>query len=157
MHPPSLVNLIPFPPHFFMKTLTSSCQLSQTSSANLLPIALYHVSWRLLSSNLCWKIHHLTKVFWKTTHPSPAFHFCPKSLKKLFSTNVSPISKKTTTKIQSACQARHSAKTVLLHIVNDNLSALDNNNISVLLLLDISAAFDSTDHQILLSCLGHSA
>ena len=32
VHLPSLVNWIPFPPHFFMKTLTYSCQLSQTSS-----------------------------------------------------------------------------------------------------------------------------
>ena len=34
-------------------------------------------------------------------------------------------------------------------IVNDILSALDNDNISVLLLLDLSAAFDTLDHQIL--------
>ena len=42
-------------------------------------------------------------------------------------------------------------ETVLLHIVNDILSALDNGNISVLLLFDLSAAFGTTDHQILLS------
>ena len=41
----------------------------------------------------------------------------------------------------------------MLHIVNDILSALDNDNISVLLLLDLSAAFDTIDHQILLSRL----
>ena len=41
----------------------------------------------------------------------------------------------------------------MLHIVNDILSALDNDNISVLLLLDLSAAFDTLDHQILLSRL----
>ena len=33
---------------------------------------------------------------------------------------------------QSACQSEHSAETVLLRIVNDILSALDNKNISVL-------------------------
>ena len=37
--------------------------------------------------------------------------------------------------------------------VNDILSALNNDNISVLLLLDLSAAFDTLDHQILLSRL----
>ena len=42
---------------------------------------------------------------------------------------------------------------MLLRIVNDILSALDNDNISVLLLLDLSAAFDAIDHQILLSRL----
>ena len=41
----------------------------------------------------------------------------------------------------------------MLRIVNDSLSVLDNNNISVLLLLDLSVAFDTIDHQILLSRL----
>jgi len=41
----------------------------------------------------------------------------------------------------------------LLRIVNDILSAPDNDNTSVLLLFDLSAAFDTTDHQILLSRL----
>ena len=54
---------------------------------------------------------------------------------------------------QSAYRAGHSTETVLLHIVNDILSALDSDNISVLLLLDLSAAFDTIDHQILLSRL----
>ena len=41
----------------------------------------------------------------------------------------------------------------MLRTVNDILSALDNDNISVLLLLDLSAAFDTIDYQILLSRL----
>ena len=54
---------------------------------------------------------------------------------------------------QTAYRAGHSTETVLLRVVNDILSALDNDNISVLLLLDLSAAFDTIDHQILLSRL----
>ena len=54
---------------------------------------------------------------------------------------------------QSAYRAGHSTETVLLCVVHNILSALDNDNISVLLLLDLSAAFDTADHQILLSCL----
>ena len=53
---------------------------------------------------------------------------------------------------QSAYRAGCSTETVLLRIVNDIPSALDNDNISVLL-LDLSAAFDTLDHQILLSRL----
>ena len=52
---------------------------------------------------------------------------------------------------QSAYRAGYSNETVLLRIVNYILFALDNDNISVLLLLDLSAVFDTTDHQILLS------
>ena len=48
---------------------------------------------------------------------------------------------------QSAYRSRYSTETVLLRIVNDILSALDN-DISVLLLLDLFAAFDNIDHQI---------
>ena len=54
---------------------------------------------------------------------------------------------------QSAYRAGCSTETVLLRIVNDILSALDNDNISVLLLLGLSAAFDTLDHQILFSRL----
>ena len=54
---------------------------------------------------------------------------------------------------QSAYRAGHSTETVLLRIVNDGFSALDDDNISVLLLLDHSADFDTMDHQILLSRL----
>ena len=50
---------------------------------------------------------------------------------------------------QSAYRAGWNTETVLLRIVNDILSALDNDSISVLLLLDLSAAFDTLDHQIL--------
>ena len=94
VHLPSLVNSIPFPPHFFMKTLTSSRW--PTLSTHLLPLALYHMIWRLPFSKLCWKSYQMTKIFWKTTTPFLTSHFCPKSLKKAFSTNISPISKKAT-------------------------------------------------------------
>ena len=41
----------------------------------------------------------------------------------------------------------------MLRTVNDILSALDNDNISVLVFFDLSAAFDTIDHQILPSRL----
>ena len=54
---------------------------------------------------------------------------------------------------QSAYRAGHSTETVLLRVVNDILSALDDDKLSVLLLLDNSAAFDTIDHSVLLSRL----
>ena len=58
--------------------------------------------------------------------------------------------------LQSAYRPNHSTETVLLRIVNDLLTAVDNNKIRILTLLDLSAAFDVTDQQILLTRLQHS-
>ena len=155
MHLPSLVNLIPFPPRFFMKTLTSSCRPSRTSSTRLLPLALYHLIWRQPSSNLCWKSHRLTKNLLKNYRPISNLPFLSKILEKVVLHKLlSHLQENNLSNpFQSAYWAGHSTETVLLRTVNDILSALDSDNISVLLLLDLSAAFDSTDHQILLSRL----
>ena len=45
-------------------------------------------------------------------------------------------------RFQSAYQPRHSAETALLTIVNDLLLALDDGNVSLLALVNLSAAFD---------------
>ena len=56
---------------------------------------------------------------------------------------------------QSAHHLGHSTETALLKVVNDLLSALDESKFFVLVLLDLSAAFDTVDHDILLHCLHH--
>ena len=53
----------------------------------------------------------------------------------------------------SAHKNFHSIETALVKVQNDILCAIDNNESVVLLLLDLSAAFDSVDHLILLSRL----
>ena len=58
--------------------------------------------------------------------------------------------------LQSAYRPNHSTETALLRIVNDLLTAMDNNKICILTLLDLLAAFDTIDHQILLTRLQHS-
>ena len=54
---------------------------------------------------------------------------------------------------QSAYRPFHSTESALLKVSNDVLSALDEGNVSMLTLLDLSSAFDTIDHSILLSRL----
>ena len=54
---------------------------------------------------------------------------------------------------QSAYRPFHSTETALVKVNSDILNSLDSSNFSILTLLDLSAAFDTIDHQILLSRL----
>ena len=56
-------------------------------------------------------------------------------------------------KFQSACRASHNRETALLRIVSDILTASAANQVSILTLHDLWAAFDAIDHSILLSRL----
>ena len=52
---------------------------------------------------------------------------------------------------QSAYRAKHSVETALIHVHNDIAMSLDKRKGVVLVMLDLSAAFDTVDHSILLS------
>ena len=54
---------------------------------------------------------------------------------------------------QSAYRKFHSPETLLFSILDDFLNKLDNNYNIQLILLDLSAAFDTIDHSILSTCI----
>jgi hypothetical protein len=52
--------------------------------------------------------------------------------------------------LQSAYRKAHSTETALLKVKNDILESLDSGSVAVLIMLDITAAFDTLDHNTLL-------
>ena len=55
--------------------------------------------------------------------------------------------------LPSAYRRHHSTETAVLKVVSDIRMAIDRGNVAILLLLDISAAFDAVDHNILIERL----
>ena len=54
---------------------------------------------------------------------------------------------------QSAYRKHYSTETALVKVHNDLISAVDQGNVGALALLDLSSAFDTVDHQLLLATL----
>ena len=56
---------------------------------------------------------------------------------------------------QSANHKHHGCETSLLKITNDILLGMDNQQVNTMVILDLNAAFETVDHQLLLKALNH--
>ena len=57
--------------------------------------------------------------------------------------------------LQSAYRKQHSTETALLKVMNDILLKMNSQHVTLLVMLDLRAAFDTVNHKILLEWLQH--
>jgi len=84
--------------------------------------------------------------------------FISKILERLFLARIQPhiTSSPSFNQLQSAYRRHHFTETSTLHILDSILLSCDSGKSTIVFSLDLSAAFDTVDHQILLSRLNTS-
>ena len=89
--------------------------------------------------------------------PISNLNFISKILEKVVASRIQShlLSNSLSSSFQSAYRMFHSTETTLLGIYNDLILAMDRGEVTSLILLDLSAAFDTVDHSILLHRLQH--
>ena len=91
----------------------------------------------------------------KNYRPGSNLSFISKLIEKVAASQIGSFLESTnkSNNFQSAYKQLHSTETALLKIRNDILTAMDSGKVTALTLLDLSAAFDTMDHSILLQRL----
>jgi len=137
--------------------LCSFCvQVSRTVAVVLLCVALCCSGLFQLVSRHCWRSPTSTRLTWSLIGRSPICRFCwswssahliaHQVLDYVNSTRLLP-------HLQLAYRANHSTETAVTKVLADILLALDGGNLTVLTLLDLSAASDTVDHETLIKRL----
>ena len=92
----------------------------------------------------------------KHYRPVSNLNFLSKTIKKVVASHLNSHinSSHTSNDYQFAYRTFHSTETALLKIHNDKLSSMEDGRVTALTLHDLSAAFDTIDHTILLRRLG---
>ena len=98
---------------------------------------------------------NLEKNDFKNYRPVSNLSFLSKVIEKIVAQRLSSYleNNSLTNKFQSAYRKFHSTESALIRVQNDILLSMDRSEVTALVLLDLSAAFDTIDHEILLSRL----
>ena len=101
------------------------------------------------------KKNDLDKNLYSNYRPIANIAFVSKVIEKIVASQVHAYLRdaKLFPTLQSAYRQYHSTETAMIKVTNDILRAIDDYSDVILVLLDLSAAFDTLDHQILLSRL----
>ena len=97
----------------------------------------------------------LSRNEFKNYRPVSGLNFVSKLLEKVVAMQIKQhlISSSLDNPNQSAYKSGHSTETTLLRVQNDVLQEMDKGNVTALTLLDMSAAFDTIDHNLILERL----
>ncbi|XP_070556586.1 uncharacterized protein [Ptychodera flava] len=129
--------LLPFMTHLFNSSLSSGSVPSHFKSAIIRPLL---------------KKTDLNPNILKNYRPVSNLSFLSKVLERIVAAQLNTHLRKYClfTKFQSAYRAHHSTETALMRVHNDIMLALNDKKDVVLVMLDLSAAFDTVDHEVLL-------
>ncbi len=94
-------------------------------------------------------------MFYQTTIPFLNYLFLSEVLEKAILNQLQAflVQNDIFEKFQSGFKANHSTETALLKVLNDILTSVDSDDSVILILLDLSAASDTIDHNILITRL----
>lgn len=136
--------------HVLLPIITKTVNLSLSN--NVMPLSL-----KLAVLNPCLKKPSLDHEEFPNFRPISNLKVVSKAIEKTVASQfIEHIHQSNLDEIyQSAYKAYHSTETALVRVQNDVLLAIDNNQSVILLLLDLSAAFDTVDHRILISRLSN--
>lgn len=132
--------LAPFITLFFNRSLATGCFPGQFKHAVVIPLQ---------------KKGAVDGTQLKNYRPVSNLPFLAKLLERVVQTQLQSylIAHDAMPKHQSAYRRGHSTETALIKIFNDLLQAADKGQVSALCLLDLTAAFDTVDHEVLISRL----
>src|SRR6187399_1013567 len=143
-------------PTFLLKSCLDSLLLPITNIINLaLSEGIFTHSFKSASVRPLLKKHNLPTDDLSSYRPISNLNFVSKVLERIIHSRINKHLQQfpSICPFQSAYRKFHSTETALLRIQNDLLLASNQQKVSALVLLDLSAAFDTIDHQILLSRL----